>query len=45
MNIKESTFLRKEACPKCQAVGRDKSGDNLGVFDDHVHCFSCGYHK
>jgi twinkle protein len=26
-------------------MGRDNSGDNLGVYDDHVHCFSCGYHK
>ena len=45
MDIKESAFIRKDACPKCQAMGRDNSGDNLGVYDDHVHCFSCGYHK
>ena len=44
--IDQSVCVRKEACPKCQAVGRDNSGDNLGVYDDdHVHCFSCGYHN
>ena len=45
MEIKESTFIKKEACPKCQAIGRDNTGDNLAVYSDHVHCFRCGYHK
>ena len=40
-----STLLRKDECPKCVSVGGDRSGDNLGVYDDHVYCFKCGYHK
>jgi len=36
-------FLRHEPCPKCRENGRDRHGDNLGVFSDGVHCFSCGY--
>lgn len=36
---------RYEACPKCQAVGRDTRGDNLVLWPDGSgHCFSCGYH-
>ncbi len=44
MDQLESTFLRKDACPNCRSHGLDNSGDNLGVYSDHVHCFSCGYH-
>lgn len=40
-----SRCIRHEACPKCQAIGRDTRGDNLGIFSNgHKHCFSCGYH-
>ena len=36
----------KEACPKCQEEGRDRSGDNLAVYDDGgAFCFSCGYRR
>lgn len=42
----ESTVVRRERCPKCASQGNDNSGDNLAVYsDDHVHCFSCGYHR
>ena len=39
-------FLGYEQCPKCSAEGRDRRGDNLGVYSDgSSHCFSCGYHR
>lgn len=31
------------ACPECRKHGHDKEGDNLGVYDDGVYCFRCGY--
>lgn len=36
-----SKFEGHSTCPKCG------SEDNLGVYDDHEHCFGvdCGYHK
>ena len=35
-----------ERCPKCALAGRDRAGDNLGVYPDGSrHCFSCGYHR
>lgn len=42
--------LRKEPCPKCRAEGKDRSGDNLAVYEDQYgnisyHCFSCKYTK
>ena len=31
-------------CPRCRQKGRDRSGDNLAVYDDgHSYCFSCHY--
>ena len=33
------------ACPKCREAGRDRSGDNLGVFENGVYCFRCGYRE
>lgn len=40
-----SKFLKYEACPRCRANGRDRRGDNLGMYSDgSSHCFSCGYH-
>jgi hypothetical protein len=38
-------FLRYEPCPKCRSNGRDNRGDNLAVYDNGKHCFSCGYHR
>lgn len=36
----------KEACPQCQAQGRDNSGDNLTRYEDGSgHCFSCKYNE
>lgn len=33
-------------CPKCRERGADRSGDNLGSWDDgSSHCFSCGYYE
>lgn len=39
------SLLHKTACPRCQANGNDRSGDNLAVYEDHVYCFSCKYFK
>lgn len=39
----ESWLLRHEACPECRKNGKDKAGNNLGVYSDgHTYCFSCG---
>lgn len=38
-------FLKYEPCPKCRSIGRDNRGDNLAVYDNGAHCFSCGYHR
>jgi len=39
-----SQLLYKTRCPACAERGADRSGDNLGVYDDgHSYCFSCGY--
>jgi len=41
-----STFVRLEQCPRCAENGRDRHGDNLGVYSDGgAHCFSCGFHR
>jgi len=38
-----SHLLYKTRCPACAAQGKDKSGDNLGVYSDgHTYCYSCG---
>lgn len=38
--------LRNERCPECAKLGRDRHGDNLGVYDDgSYYCWRCGYHK
>ncbi len=44
-NAKE---LRKEACPKCRSVGKDRTGNNLSVYlnsdgTESMHCWSCKY--
>lgn len=40
-----SELISRRRCPECAKVGRDKSGDNLAVYDDHVHCYSCHYNE
>lgn len=42
-----STLVERKQCPECAKQGRDRSGDNLGVFDDgHSFCFACSqYYK
>ena len=39
--MSESNFLRHAPCP---AAGCNSS-DGLAVYDDHEHCFVCGYDK
>ena len=36
--------LRRERCPRCAALGRDKHADNMAVYaDGHKYCFAgCG---
>lgn len=42
----ESVFLRHEPCPKCQAQGADRSGNNLSRYSDgHGYCHACGYYE
>lgn len=39
-----SHFLRHGRCPKCAESGRDRKGNNLGVYSDGgTYCYSCGY--
>ena len=39
-----SHFLHNTSCPRCQAQGHDKAGDNLGVYSDgHKYCWRCKY--
>jgi hypothetical protein len=39
-------FLKYDECPRCIANGRDRSGDNLAIYNDgSSHCFSCGFHR
>lgn len=34
--------MHKEQCPRCAKEGRDRSKDNLAVYDDgHKYCFGC----
>lgn len=40
-----SEFLKNEGCPNCIRMGKDRSRNNLGVWTDHVRCWSCGYYK
>lgn len=36
----------KTACPSCRAAGKDRTGDNLVVYEDNSsYCFSCGYYE
>lgn len=37
-----SRVIRREQCPVCAAKGRDRSGDNLAIYDDgHSYCYAC----
>ena len=39
-----SRVLNHERCPRCAKLGKDRSADNLAVFEDgHSFCFACGY--
>jgi hypothetical protein len=41
----DSHHVRNEPCPKCRELGKDRSGNNLGVYSDgHCYCWSCGYY-
>ena len=36
--------MKREQCPKCASIGKDRSQDNLAVYPDgSKYCFSCGY--
>jgi hypothetical protein len=38
--------MKREQCPKCASIGKDRSQDNLAVYPDgSKYCFSCGYFK
>lgn len=40
-----ANHLKNTICPKCRDIGRDKTGNNLGVYDDgSCYCWSCGYY-
>ena len=40
-----SHFLKHTECPKCRAIGNDRTGNNLGVYSDgSLYCFMCGYY-
>ena len=42
----ESYLVGKTKCPQCSKFGRDRTGDNLALYNDgHVFCFSCRYYK
>ena len=45
MSDSNETVVSRKRCPRCAMSGGDTSGDNLAVYSDHEHCFSCGYHK
>lgn len=39
-----SRAVSKEQCPECARHGRDRSEDNLVVYDDgHKYCYACEY--
>lgn len=38
-------FIRHEPCPNCRKLGRDLSGNNLGIYSDHKYCFACGHYE
>jgi hypothetical protein len=38
-------FIKHAPCPKCTEQNKDKSQDNLGIYENHEYCFSCHYYK
>jgi len=39
-----SHCVKHTRCPKCQENGKDRSGNNLAIYDDgSSYCFSCGF--
>lgn len=40
-----SKVLYTTQCPECAKLGKDRKKNNLAVYADHDHCYSCGYHK
>ncbi len=43
--MNESIHVKNTACPKCRAMGADRSANNLGVYDDgHCVCWRCGFY-
>lgn len=41
-NTRSSKAVSKEQCPECAKHGRDRSQDNLVVYDDgHKYCYAC----
>lgn len=41
----KSKAVGKEQCPECAKHGRDRSHDNLVIYDDgHKYCFSCSHY-
>lgn len=40
------TYVRKEQCPKCAQIGRDRHRDNFARYPDGGgKCYSCGYYE
>jgi hypothetical protein len=38
--------VKKEQCPQCGKLGKDKHGDNLAIYSDgHSFCYSCAYYR
>ena len=43
--MEKNTLVKKEQCPNCAKLGKDKSKDNLAVYSDgQTHCYACGEH-
>lgn len=41
-----SKLIGREPCPECTSSGRDRSGDNLAIYDDgHKYCYACNYYE
>lgn len=37
-------LVKRDRCPKCYKLGKDRKGDNLAIYaDGHSWCYSCGY--
>lgn len=42
--MESRSVIRKDPCPRCRSRGRDRTGDNLVIYEgESGHCFSCGY--